>query len=78
MEGDTVARSGGDHPEPGPFAGLQLGGARLHRRLWLALSAGALMGVAFVHWLVLQSLYELNTLCPYCALVRIVTIAGTG
>ncbi len=52
-----------------------LGGARLPRRLWLALNAGALAGVVFVHWLIGQSLYELNTLCPYCALVWVVTIA---
>ncbi|MEU0005337.1 vitamin K epoxide reductase family protein [Streptomyces sp. NPDC006314] len=49
-------------------------GARLHRRLWLALDAGALVGVAFVHWLIGQSLYELDKLCPYCAVVWVVTI----
>jgi uncharacterized membrane protein len=52
-----------------------LSGARLHRRLWLALSASALTAVAFVHWLIMQSLYELNKICPYCAVVWIVTIA---
>ncbi|MFD8005339.1 vitamin K epoxide reductase family protein [Streptomyces mirabilis] len=52
-----------------------LTGARLHRRLWLALDAGALAGVAFVHWLIGQSLYELNKICPYCAVVWVVTIA---
>ncbi|MGC0336723.1 vitamin K epoxide reductase family protein [Streptomyces sp. SLBN-8D4] len=49
-------------------------GARLHPRLWLALDAGALGGVVFVHWLIGQSLYELNKLCPYCAVVWVVTI----
>jgi uncharacterized membrane protein len=52
-----------------------LAGARLHPRLWLALDAGALAGVVFVHWLMGQSLYELNKLCPYCAAVWVVTIA---
>ncbi|MGP4050622.1 vitamin K epoxide reductase family protein [Streptomyces sp. 2A115] len=52
-----------------------LSGTRLHRRLWLALDAGALVGVVFVHWLIGQSLYELNKLCPYCAVVWVVTIA---
>jgi uncharacterized membrane protein len=52
-----------------------LSGARLHRRLWLALNAGTLAAVAFVHWLILQSLYVLNKLCPYCAVVWVVTIA---
>ncbi|MEU0217167.1 vitamin K epoxide reductase family protein, partial [Streptomyces sp. NPDC006265] len=41
----------------------------------LALNAGALTGVAFVHWLIGQSLYELNKLCPYCAVVWLATIA---
>ncbi|MET8565124.1 vitamin K epoxide reductase family protein [Streptomyces flaveolus] len=50
-------------------------GARLHRWLWLALDAGALVGVVFVHWLIGQSLYELNEVCPYCAVVWTVTIA---
>ncbi|MEU6277100.1 vitamin K epoxide reductase family protein [Streptomyces populi] len=52
-----------------------LTGARLHRGLWLALDAGALAGVVFVHWLMTQSLYELNKICPYCAGVWITTIA---
>ncbi|GGW47028.1 membrane protein [Streptomyces lucensis JCM 4490] len=52
-----------------------LSGARLHRRLWLALDAGALVGVVFVHWLIGQSLYELGKLCPYCVVVWAVTIA---
>jgi uncharacterized membrane protein len=51
-----------------------LSGARLHRLLWLALDAGALAGVVFVHWLIGQSLYELNKICPYCAVVWTVTI----
>jgi uncharacterized membrane protein len=51
-----------------------LSGARLHRGLWLALDAGALAGVVFVHWLIGQSLYELNKICPYCAVVWTVTI----
>ncbi|MEU1571908.1 vitamin K epoxide reductase family protein [Streptomyces collinus] len=65
----------------GAFAGVTalgvavLSGARLHRALWLALNAGALVGVGFVHWLIMQSLYELNKLCPYCAVVWVVTIA---
>ncbi|WP_330340250.1 vitamin K epoxide reductase family protein [Streptomyces sp. NBC_00557] len=52
-----------------------LTGTRLHRRLWLALAAGALAGVVFVHWLIVQSLYEVNKICPYCAVVWVVTIA---
>jgi uncharacterized membrane protein len=52
-----------------------LSGARVHRRLWLALDAGALAGVVFAHWLIGQSLYELGKICPYCAVVWIATIA---
>ncbi|MFF0224002.1 vitamin K epoxide reductase family protein [Streptomyces sp. NPDC004629] len=52
-----------------------LSGARLHRRLWLALDAGALAGVVFVHWLMGQSLYGLGKICPYCAVVWVATIA---
>ncbi|WP_448330873.1 vitamin K epoxide reductase family protein [Streptomyces sp. DSM 41534] len=52
-----------------------LGGARLHRTLWLALNTGALAGVVFVHWLIYQSLFVLGRLCPYCAVVWAVTIA---
>lgn len=42
---------------------------------WPALDAGALAAVAFVHWLIVQSMYELNKICPYCAVVWVVTIA---
>ncbi|MEU7245642.1 vitamin K epoxide reductase family protein [Streptomyces sparsogenes] len=52
-----------------------LTGARLHRMLWLALNAGAVLGMVFVHWLIYQSLVGLGRLCPYCALVWVVTIA---
>jgi uncharacterized membrane protein len=52
-----------------------LSGSRLHRRLWLALDAGALLGVVFVHFLIVQSLYQLNKLCPYCVVIWVITIA---
>ncbi|MDB1088311.1 vitamin K epoxide reductase family protein [Streptomyces sp. ACA25] len=51
-----------------------LGGARLHRVLWLALQTGTVAGLLFVHWLIQQSLYELNKLCPYCVVVWIIVI----
>lgn len=52
-----------------------LTGSRLGRGLWLALDAGALAGVVFVHWLIAQSLYELDRICPYCAGIWVSTIA---
>ncbi|MCX2927736.1 vitamin K epoxide reductase family protein [Streptomyces sp. NEAU-W12] len=65
---------------PGAFAAVTalgvaaLTGARFHRALRLALGAGALVGVVFVHWLIAQSLYELDKLCPSCAVVWVVTV----
>jgi hypothetical protein len=35
---------------------------------------GTGLGVAFVHWLVFESLYEIGALCPYCMVVWSVTI----
>lgn len=50
-------------------------GARLARWYWLGLLVGTTVGVAFVHWLVFQSLYRIGALCPYCMVVWVVTIA---
>ncbi|MFJ2018977.1 MULTISPECIES: vitamin K epoxide reductase family protein [Streptomyces] len=52
-----------------------LAGSRLHRLLWLGLNAGAVAGAVLVHWLIWQSLYELDKLCPYCMVVWVITIA---
>jgi uncharacterized membrane protein len=41
---------------------------------WAGLAAGILIGVAFVHWLIFQSLYRIGALCPYCMVVWAVTI----
>jgi uncharacterized membrane protein len=41
---------------------------------WAGLAAGILVGVAFVHWLIFQSLYRIGALCPYCMVVWAVTI----
>lgn len=42
---------------------------------WLALQAGATAGVAFVGWLVVQSVAVIGALCPYCMAVWAATIA---
>ncbi|MEV7552243.1 vitamin K epoxide reductase family protein [Amycolatopsis sp. NPDC089917] len=52
-----------------------LSGARLPRWYWLGLQTGSALGVLFVHWLMLQSLYVIGALCPYCMVVWAVTIA---
>lgn len=54
-------------------AGL-LAGARFARWYWLGLQAGATLGLAFVGWLVFQSLYRIGALCPYCMVVWAVVI----
>lgn len=41
---------------------------------WLALTAGILVGAVFVHWLILESLYRIGALCPYCMVVWAMTI----
>ena len=51
-----------------------LAGARLARWFWLGLQAGVTFGVVFVHWLIYQSLYEIQALCPYCMVVWTVMI----
>ncbi|MEV6600058.1 vitamin K epoxide reductase family protein [Actinoplanes sp. NPDC051346] len=48
--------------------------ARLPRWWWLALQAGAVFGIAFVHWLFFQSLYRIGALCPYCMIVWVVMV----
>ena len=41
--------------------------------VWLGINLGALGGLAFVMWLVFQSLYVIDALCPFC----MVAWAGT-
>lgn len=54
-------------------AGL-LAGARYRRWYWLCLQAGVTLGAVFVVWLIFQSLYRINALCPYCMVVWAVVI----
>lgn len=51
-----------------------LAGARLSRWYWLGLQAGVTLGLGFVGWLIFQSLYRINALCPYCMVVWAVVI----
>ena len=46
----------------------------LPRWYWGGLAVGTLLGVAFIHWLIFQSLYRIGALCPYCIVVWAVTI----
>lgn len=51
-----------------------LAGASFRRWFWLGLQAGVTFGVVFVHWLIFQSLYRVQALCPYCMAVWAVTV----
>ncbi|MFJ9979437.1 vitamin K epoxide reductase family protein [Streptomyces cyaneofuscatus] len=53
---------------------ILLTGAVLPRWMWLAVQAGVTFGVVFVHWLIFQSLYRIDALCPYCMVVWTVMI----
>jgi uncharacterized membrane protein len=53
---------------------LAVGRTALPRWYWLGLAAGTLLGVVFVHWLIFQSLYRIDALCPYCMVVWTLTI----
>jgi hypothetical protein len=56
------------------FGALLFAGVALPRSMWLGLNIGALAGMAFVVWLVIQSLYVIGALCPWCMVVWAVTI----
>ncbi|EAP98705.1 hypothetical protein JNB_01015 [Janibacter sp. HTCC2649] len=43
---------------------------------WWGIQAGTTFGVVFVHWLIFQSLYRIEALCPYCMVVWIAVIAA--
>lgn len=51
-----------------------LAGARFARWFWIAFHVGVSAGLAFVIWLIGQSIFSLGTLCPYCMVVWMVMI----
>lgn len=53
---------------------LAIAKVRLPRWYWSGLAVGTLLGVAFIHWLIFQSLYRIGALCPYCMVVWAVTV----
>lgn len=71
---------------PNPFLGLAgfagvvmtglavTSGARPGRWFWLVVQAGLTLAVVFVHWLVVQGLYRVGALCPFCIAVWVATI----
>lgn len=53
---------------------LLLARVRLPGPVWALFNLGTLAGVVFVHWLIYQSLYQIEKLCPWCMVVWVVTI----
>ncbi|MGR2751712.1 vitamin K epoxide reductase family protein [Agromyces arachidis] len=51
-----------------------LAGARFARWYWIGLNVGVAGALAFVIWLIAQSIYVLDVLCPWCMLTWAVTI----
>jgi len=51
-----------------------LAGARFARWFWWLFELGMLFAIGLVIWLISQSIFELNTLCPWCMLTWVVTI----
>lgn len=51
-----------------------LAGAKFKRWFWISFNIGLLLALIFVHWLIFQTLYRINALCPYCMVVWTVTI----
>jgi uncharacterized membrane protein len=73
---------------PNPFLGLggfpilatvgaaMLAGAKFKRWFWLAVNAGTLFALGFVHWLFFESVYRIHALCPWCMVVWAVSITS--
>lgn len=51
-----------------------LAGARFARWFWVLFNVGIVGALAFVIWLITQSIFVIGTLCPWCMLVWSVTI----
>lgn len=51
-----------------------LAGGRFAGWFWWGVQFGVTAATVFVHWLIYTSLYELDTLCPYCMVVWAMTI----
>src|SRR3989344_6307421 len=72
---------------PNPFLGLVgfpivmtrgmalLAGAKFKKWFWRTFHIATFLALIFVHWLFLESVYEIQALCPYCIVVWAMTIA---
>lgn len=51
-------------------------GSRPPTWVMIGLQSGLTGAVVFVHWLIFQSLYRINALCPYCMAVWVVVVVA--
>ncbi|MBO0854205.1 MAG: vitamin K epoxide reductase family protein [Nocardia sp.] len=51
------------------IAVLAVAGVTMPRWFWGGLWLGLVVGMGFIFWLIFQSLYRINALCPYCMVV---------
>jgi uncharacterized membrane protein len=51
-----------------------LAGAKFKRWFWLGLEGGIALGLLFAYWLLFESVYTIQALCPYCLTVDVVVI----
>lgn len=73
---------------PNPFFGIAafailttigvtlIAGARFKRWFWIGLQAGVSFGVIALGWFFIQSVYVINTLCPFCMAVWVITLTA--
>lgn len=58
----------------GTIAFTLLAGGKYKRWFWLSMQAGMVFGILFIHWLITQSIFAIETLCPYCMLAWLAII----
>ncbi|HTU15236.1 MAG TPA: vitamin K epoxide reductase family protein [Solirubrobacterales bacterium] len=83
MESEQAEAFGFPNPLLGivGFGGLAMigasivAGARIPRWMWLTIQAGVTFAFGFVCWLIFQSLYRIEALCPYCMVVWVAVFA---
>lgn len=56
------------------FGLLLAGGAVAKRWVWIGAQVAATIGLIFMHYLFFQSVFRLNTICPWCFVVWMITI----
>jgi hypothetical protein len=81
-----VSKQGDVFGFPNPWVGLagfaiivtigvaMLAGATFKRWFWLGLQIGLGLGLIFAFWLLYESIYSINALCPYCLAVDVALI----